>query len=123
MEHCEIAPLGQTDAAAEGINGTCSPCVVRERRQASVMAAEASNSKPARPEAARDAVETVPTLQYSLLLEHLVGDKRGPRQARAFDPASLGGFPAPAKSDEQKMVERVMESCGFKATLACVGGG
>lgn len=88
------------------------------------MAAEASNSNPARPEAAaRDATEAVPTLQYSLLLEHLVGDKRGPRDARAFDPASFGGFPVPAKSDEQKMIERAMESCGFKATLACVGGG
>nr|XP_056721259.1 mitochondrial import inner membrane translocase subunit Tim22 [Euleptes europaea] len=86
------------------------------------MAAQASRSDPARPDAARDAAETPPTLQYSLLLEHLVGDKRGPRQARAFDPACLGGFPAPAKSDEQKMVERAMESCGFKATLACVGG-
>lgn len=61
-------------------------------------------------------------LQYSLLLEHLVGEKRRPRQAMACDPAALGGFPAPAKSPEQKMVERAMESCGFKAALACVGG-
>uniref|UniRef100_A0A8C3I4K9 Mitochondrial import inner membrane translocase subunit TIM22 n=1 Tax=Chrysemys picta bellii TaxID=8478 RepID=A0A8C3I4K9_CHRPI len=61
-------------------------------------------------------------LQYSLLLEHLVGERRGPRQARALDPAALGGIPAPPKSDEQKLIERVMESCGFKAALACVGG-
>ncbi|XP_061461238.1 mitochondrial import inner membrane translocase subunit Tim22 [Rhineura floridana] len=63
-----------------------------------------------------------PALQYSLLLEYLVGEKRGPRQARALDPAALGGFPAPTKSLEQKMIERAMESCGFKAVLACVGG-
>lgn len=60
-----------------------------------------------------------PPLQYSLLLQHLVGDKRQPR---VWDPATLGGIPCPPKSDEQKMVERVMESCPFKAALACVGG-
>ncbi|NXE38385.1 TIM22 translocase, partial [Ptilorrhoa leucosticta] len=60
-----------------------------------------------------------PPLQYSLLLQHLVGDKRQPR---VWDPAALGGIPCPPKSEEQKMVERVMESCPFKAALACVGG-
>lgn len=60
-----------------------------------------------------------PPLQYSLLLQHLVGDKRQPR---VWDPAVLGGIPCPPKSEEQKMVERVMESCPFKAALACVGG-
>ncbi|XP_069617241.1 mitochondrial import inner membrane translocase subunit Tim22 isoform X2 [Ranitomeya imitator] len=59
------------------------------------------------------------TLQYSLILEHLVGEKRRPKDVI---PGGLGGFPAPIKSDEQKMMERVMESCGFKAALACVGG-
>lgn len=60
-----------------------------------------------------------PPLQYSLLLQHLVGDKRQPR---VWDPAALGGIPCSPKSEEQKMVERVMESCPFKAALACVGG-
>lgn len=58
-------------------------------------------------------------LQYSLLLQHLVGDKRQPR---LLEPGSLGGIPSPAKSEEQKMIERAMESCAFKAALACVGG-
>ncbi|XP_042298351.1 mitochondrial import inner membrane translocase subunit Tim22 [Sceloporus undulatus] len=70
-------------------------------------------------EAGKASSEAAP-LQYSLLLEHLVGEKRGPRQA--LDPAAFGGFPSPPKSPEQKMVERAMESCGFKAALACVGG-
>lgn len=60
-----------------------------------------------------------PPLQYSLLLRHLVGEQRRPR---ALDPAALGGIPSPPKSEEQKMVERAMESCAFKAVLACVGG-
>uniref|UniRef100_A0A2K6N1Z2 Mitochondrial import inner membrane translocase subunit TIM22 n=1 Tax=Rhinopithecus bieti TaxID=61621 RepID=A0A2K6N1Z2_RHIBE len=58
-------------------------------------------------------------LQYSLLLQYLVGDKRQPR---LLEPGSLGGIPSPAKSEEQKMIEKVMESCAFKAALACVGG-
>lgn len=60
-----------------------------------------------------------PPLQYSMLLQHLVGEQRRPR---AWDPATLGGIPSPPKSEEQKMVERAMESCAFKAALACVGG-
>ncbi|XP_068122112.1 mitochondrial import inner membrane translocase subunit Tim22 [Hyperolius riggenbachi] len=59
------------------------------------------------------------TLQYSMILDHLVGEKRRPRQTV---PGGLGGMPTPIKPDEQKMIERVMESCGFKAALACVGG-
>ncbi|CAH2220125.1 mitochondrial import inner membrane translocase subunit Tim22 [Pelobates cultripes] len=59
------------------------------------------------------------TLQYSLIMEHLVGDKRRPVEVI---PGGLGGIPTPIKPDEQKMMERVMESCGFKAALACVGG-
>ncbi|XP_018416529.1 PREDICTED: mitochondrial import inner membrane translocase subunit Tim22 [Nanorana parkeri] len=59
------------------------------------------------------------TLQYSMILEHLVGEKRRPKE---MIPGGLGGIPTPIKSAEHKMMERVMESCGFKATLACVGG-
>ncbi|XP_054987965.1 mitochondrial import inner membrane translocase subunit Tim22 isoform X1 [Sorex araneus] len=71
--------------------------------------------------AARSAPEPVPEapLQYSVLLQHLVGDQRQPR---LLEPGRLGGIPSPAKSEEQKMVERAMESCAFKAALACVGG-
>ncbi|XP_039612980.1 mitochondrial import inner membrane translocase subunit Tim22 [Polypterus senegalus] len=59
------------------------------------------------------------TLQYSLILDHLVGEKRRPRELPA---GVTGGLPSPQKSDEQKMIERGMESCAFKAALACVGG-
>ncbi|KAG8590564.1 hypothetical protein GDO81_006800 [Engystomops pustulosus] len=59
------------------------------------------------------------SLQYSLILEHLVGEKRRPRDVI---PGGLGGIPSPIKTEEQKMMERVMESCAFKAALACVGG-
>ncbi|XP_066490897.1 mitochondrial import inner membrane translocase subunit Tim22 [Tiliqua scincoides] len=86
------------------------------------MAATASSAGSGRPDEAEAPPGPAPVLQYSLLLDYLVGEKRGARQARAFDPAALGGFPTPAKSPEQKMVERAMESCGFKAALACVGG-
>ncbi|KAM6242061.1 mitochondrial import inner membrane translocase subunit Tim22 [Porphyrio hochstetteri] len=75
------------------------------------MAAAPPSSAPGGPEP--------PPLQYSLLLKHLVGEQRRPR---AWDPAALGGIPSPPKSEEQKMVERAMESCAFKAALACVGG-
>lgn len=84
------------------------------------MAATASGSR--KPDEAEATSGQAPALQYSLLLDYLVGEKRGPSQAQAFDPAALGGFPTLAKSPEQKMVERAMESCGFKAALACVGG-
>lgn len=76
---------------------------------------------PKKPEEAGKAAEAALPLQYSLLLDYLVGEKRGPRPD--FPPGALGGFPAPVKSPEQKMVERAMESCAFKAALACVGGG
>ncbi|KAG2459675.1 TIM22 translocase, partial [Polypterus senegalus] len=56
------------------------------------------------------------TLQYSLILDHLVGEKRRPRELPA---GVTGGLPSPQKSDEQKMIERGMESCAFKAALAC----
>lgn len=57
--------------------------------------------------------------QYSVILEHLIGDKR---QIKDLNPSIIGGLPNPHKTDEQKMIERGMESCAFKAVLACVGG-
>ncbi|KAG5844412.1 mitochondrial import inner membrane translocase subunit Tim22 [Anguilla anguilla] len=57
--------------------------------------------------------------QYSTLLEHLIGEKR---QIKELNPTIMGGLPSPHKTDEQKMIERGMESCAFKAVLACVGG-
>ncbi|XP_042371326.1 mitochondrial import inner membrane translocase subunit Tim22-like [Plectropomus leopardus] len=60
-----------------------------------------------------------PPLQYSLIMEHLIGDKR---PIKELSPGVIGGLPVPPKSDEQKMIERAMESCSFKAALACVGG-
>ncbi|XP_034461999.1 mitochondrial import inner membrane translocase subunit Tim22 [Hippoglossus hippoglossus] len=59
------------------------------------------------------------TIQYSLMLEHLIGDKR---PLKELSPGVMGGLPVPLKSDEQKMIERGMESCAFKSVLACVGG-
>lgn len=58
-------------------------------------------------------------LEYSVLLDHLIGDKR---KIKDLNPGVMGGLPTPHKTDEQKMIERGMESCAFKATLACVGG-
>lgn len=80
------------------------------------MAAASPNSRGSAPEAAS---ATEAHLQYSLLLQYLVGDKRQPR---LLEPGSLGGIPSPTKSEEQKMIEKAMESCAFKAALACVGG-
>ena len=80
------------------------------------MAAPAPSPGGSDPEAAGSAEAP---LQYSLLLQYLVGDKRQPR---LLEPGSLGGIPSPAKSEEQKMIEKAMESCAFKAALACVGG-
>lgn len=60
-----------------------------------------------------------PTLQYSMILEHLIGDRR---PVKDLNPAVMGALPMPPKSDEQKMIERGMESCAFKSVLACVGG-
>lgn len=80
------------------------------------MAATAPSAGDSAPEPAGSAEAP---LQYSLLLQYLVGDKRQPR---LLEPGSLGGIPSPAKSEEQKMIERAMESCAFKAALACVGG-
>ncbi|KAJ1184836.1 hypothetical protein NDU88_001633 [Pleurodeles waltl] len=62
---------------------------------------------------------TEENLQYSILLEQLVGERRGPRPLL---PVGVAGFPNQQQSPEQRRMERVMESCGFKAALACVGG-
>uniref|UniRef100_A0A4X2KM49 Mitochondrial import inner membrane translocase subunit TIM22 n=1 Tax=Vombatus ursinus TaxID=29139 RepID=A0A4X2KM49_VOMUR len=78
----------------------------------------APSSAPSPGASAPESVADAP-LQYSLLLQHLVGDKRQPR---LLEPGVLGGIPSPAKSEEQKMIEKAMESCAFKAALACVGG-
>ncbi|KAI7812884.1 mitochondrial import inner membrane translocase subunit Tim22 [Triplophysa rosa] len=59
------------------------------------------------------------SLQYSLLLEHLIGDRR---QIKDLNPTVMGAMPSPHKTDEQKMIERGMESCAFKSLIACVGG-
>lgn len=59
------------------------------------------------------------TIQYSMVLEHLIGDKR---PIKELNPGVMGGLPVPPKSEEQKMIERGMESCAFKSLLACVGG-
>ncbi|XP_043910824.1 mitochondrial import inner membrane translocase subunit Tim22 [Protopterus annectens] len=61
-------------------------------------------------------------LQYSVILEHLVGERRRERPCVELPKGPLGAMAAPQKSKEEKLVERVMESCGFKAALACVGG-
>lgn len=60
-----------------------------------------------------------PTLQYSMILDHLIGDRR---PVKDLNPAVMGALPMPPKTDEQKMIERGMESCAFKSVLACVGG-
>ncbi|KAM4620971.1 mitochondrial import inner membrane translocase subunit Tim22 [Polymixia lowei] len=54
-----------------------------------------------------------------MILENLIGEKK---PIKDLNPTVMGGLPVPHKSDEQKMIERGMESCAFKATLACVGG-
>uniref|UniRef100_A0A4W5JDY3 Mitochondrial import inner membrane translocase subunit TIM22 n=1 Tax=Hucho hucho TaxID=62062 RepID=A0A4W5JDY3_9TELE len=59
------------------------------------------------------------TFQYSMVLEHLIGEKR---PIKDLNPTVMGGLPNPMKTDDQKMIERGMESCAFKAVLACVGG-
>ncbi|XP_058632547.1 mitochondrial import inner membrane translocase subunit Tim22 isoform X2 [Onychostoma macrolepis] len=59
------------------------------------------------------------SLQYSLILDHLIGDKR---QIKDLNPTVMGALPSPQKTEEQKMIERGMESCAFKSLIACVGG-
>lgn len=78
----------------------------------------AASSDPKAPVSASPGMDSA-TLQYSMILEHLIGDKR---PIKELNPGVMGGLPTPPKSDEQKMIERGMESCAFKAVLACVGG-
>lgn len=84
---------------------------------ASASAPNAASSDPQGPVLANPAMDS-PTIQYSMILEHLVGDKRSIKE---LNPTVMG-LPSPPKSDEQKMIEKGMESCAFKTVLACVGG-
>ncbi|KTF79383.1 hypothetical protein cypCar_00035668 [Cyprinus carpio] len=79
---------------------------------------DASISLTAGQSATVSAAENVP-LQYSLILDHLIGDKR---QIKDLNPTVMGALPSPQKTEEQKMIERGMESCAFKSLIACVGG-
>lgn len=74
---------------------------------------------PSDPHVSTDPATGCSTLQYSMILDHLIGDRR---PVKDLNPAVMGGLPMPSKSDEQKMIERGMESCAFKSVLACVGG-
>ncbi|XP_041864040.1 mitochondrial import inner membrane translocase subunit Tim22 [Melanotaenia boesemani] len=85
---------------------------------ASTGAASSAVSDPQGPASAGSSMDS-PTIQYSTVLEHLIGDKR---PIKDLNPGVMGGLPVPPKSDEQKMIERGMESCAFKSILACVGG-
>ncbi|XP_057677259.1 mitochondrial import inner membrane translocase subunit Tim22 [Corythoichthys intestinalis] len=84
---------------------------------ASTSAAEAlaSDSKSSPPDLSMES----PSIQYSMVLAHLIGDKRA---VKDLHPGVMGGLPVPPKSEEQKRIERAMESCAFKSLLACVGG-
>lgn len=82
------------------------------------MAASGGSANPAASDSAGSSMES-PTIQYSMVLDHLIGNKR---PVKDLNPAVMGGLPMPMKSDEQKMIERGMESCAFKSLLACVGG-
>lgn len=120
LARCGESAVASRWLCAQGPTGSLWNRLWEEGRQvswaATVMAATAPSAGVSAPEAA---ASTEAPLQYSLLLQHLVGDKRQPR---VLEPGTLGGIPSPAKSEEQKMIERAMESCAFKAALACVGG-
>lgn len=66
-----------------------------------------------------DSSDPTSHFQYSLILQHLIGDKR---PIKDLNPTVMGGLPSPQKTDQEKMIERGMESCAFKALIACVGG-
>nr|XP_057943286.1 mitochondrial import inner membrane translocase subunit Tim22 [Doryrhamphus excisus]XP_057943287.1 mitochondrial import inner membrane translocase subunit Tim22 [Doryrhamphus excisus] len=85
---------------------------------ASTVAAEAIASDSKSSTSAGPSVENTP-IQYSVILDHLIGDKR---TVKDMNPGIMGGLPVPPKSEEQKRIERAMESCAFKSLLACVGG-
>lgn len=84
----------------------------------STGAANAATSVSQGPTSASPSMDS-PPIQYSMILEHLIGDKR---PVKELNPTVMGGLPVPPKSEEQKMIERGMESCAFKSVLACVGG-
>ncbi|XP_075876337.1 mitochondrial import inner membrane translocase subunit Tim22 [Nelusetta ayraudi] len=84
---------------------------------ASASAPNAASSDPQGPIPSNPAMDS-PTIQYSMILEHLIGDKKSVKE---LNPTVMG-LPSPPKSDEQKMIEKGMESCAFKTVLACVGG-
>lgn len=84
---------------------------------ASASAPNAASSDPQGPVPSNPAMDS-PTIQYSMILEHLIGDKKSVKE---LNPTVMG-LPSPPKSDEQKMIEKGMESCAFKTVLACVGG-
>lgn len=87
------------------------------------MAASTSDSDAAMSSATTSAsaanMDPTAEFQYSLILQHLIGDKR---PLKDLNPAVMGPMPSPQKTDQEKMIERGMESCTFKALLACVGG-
>lgn len=88
------------------------------------MAASTDNASAAAPSVSTSPVLSASVangsqIQYSMVLDHLIGDKR---PVKDLSPGVMGGLPVPPKSDEQKMIERGMESCAFKSLLACVGG-
>lgn len=85
---------------------------------ASASAPNAASSDPQGPVPADNPSVDSPMIQYSMILEHLIGDKRSIKE---LNPTVMG-LPSPPKSDEQKMIEKGMESCAFKTVLACVGG-
>ncbi|XP_011615713.1 mitochondrial import inner membrane translocase subunit Tim22 isoform X2 [Takifugu rubripes] len=80
---------------------------------------DTGNPAPSDSHVSTDPATGCATLQYSMILDHLIGDRR---PVKDLNPAVMGGLPMPSKSDEQKMIERGMESCAFKSVLACVGG-
>ncbi|XP_019750798.1 mitochondrial import inner membrane translocase subunit Tim22 [Hippocampus comes] len=82
-------------------------------RAAEPYASDSKSSPPAGP-----SMES-PVIQYSMVLDYLIGDKR---TLKDLNPGVMGGLPVPPKSEEQKRIERAMESCAFKSILACVGG-
>lgn len=93
-------------------------CLSLRNMAASMDAVNGAGSDLQGPASTGSSVEP-PPIQYSMILEHLIGDKR---PVKDLSPGVMGGLPVPAKTDEQKMIERGMESCAFKAVLACVGG-
>lgn len=59
-------------------------------------------------------------LQWSEILSRLIGEKRYERQTVVQPRMS---FPVPEKTYEEKMIEKAVESCLFKSSMAVVLGG